>query len=89
MLYWVTRTIGPSMFAYHAEARSPSLTADERVECPVGVAVFPYDLAASTAQLRRAHLNVQHWTEMRAAVTSARSRSPRCSPAMSSSSFAR
>ena len=26
MLYWVTRTIGSSMFNYYAEARSPSLT---------------------------------------------------------------
>jgi pimeloyl-ACP methyl ester carboxylesterase len=64
MLYWVTRTIGSSVFLYHAEAQSPSLTADEYVERPVGLALFPRDLGGIPPRsFAERTLNVQHWAE--------------------------
>ena len=65
MLYWVTRAIGSSLELYRAEARSPSLTAADRVERPVAVALFP-DGAGGTPPRSFAErtLCVQRWTEM-------------------------
>jgi pimeloyl-ACP methyl ester carboxylesterase len=65
MLYWVTRTIGSSMFNYYAEARSPSLTAADRVAVPVGLALFPAEPGGIPPRsLAERTLNVQRWTEM-------------------------
>jgi pimeloyl-ACP methyl ester carboxylesterase len=66
MLYWVTQTIGPSMYNYFAEVRSPSLTPADRVERPVGLALFPKDIGGAIPPRRLAErtLNVQRWTEM-------------------------
>jgi len=66
MLYWVTRTIGPSMHNYFAEVRSPSLTPADRVERPVGLALFPRDIGQAIPPRRLAErtLNVTRWTEM-------------------------
>ena len=65
MLYWVTETIGPSIFTYSAEAKSPSLTPADRVERPVGVALFPKDIGGIPPRaLAERTLNVQRWTEM-------------------------
>jgi pimeloyl-ACP methyl ester carboxylesterase len=65
MLYWVTQTIGSSVQSYFAEARSPSLTPADHVDCPVGVALFPADIGGiPPRQLAERTLNVQRWTEM-------------------------
>jgi pimeloyl-ACP methyl ester carboxylesterase len=65
MLYWVTQTIGTSVLHYHAEARSPSITTAERVDRPVGMALFPHDIGGPPPRsLAERTLNVQHWTEM-------------------------
>ena len=66
MLYWVTQTIGPSMYNYFAEVRSPSLTPADRVERPVGLALFPRDIGGAIPPRRLAErtLNVERWTEM-------------------------
>jgi pimeloyl-ACP methyl ester carboxylesterase len=65
MLYWVTRTIGSSMFNYHAEARSPSLTTADRVNLPVGLALFPKEPGGIPPRgFAERTLNVQRWTEM-------------------------
>jgi pimeloyl-ACP methyl ester carboxylesterase len=65
MLYWVTGAIGPSLQLYRDEARSPSLTAADRVECPVAVALFPDGAgAAPPRSFAERTLNVQRWTEM-------------------------
>lgn len=65
MLYWVTETIGSSMFQYYAEARSPSLTPADRVAVPVGLALFPADIGGvPPRRLAERTLNVQRWTEM-------------------------
>jgi len=65
MLYWVTQTIGSSMFNYYADGRSPSLTTADHVDRPVALALFPKD--AGGVPLRsfaERTLNVQRWTEM-------------------------
>jgi pimeloyl-ACP methyl ester carboxylesterase len=65
MLYWVTQTIGSSMFQYYAEARSPSLTPADRVTVPVGMALFPKDIGGvPPRRLAERTLNVQRWTEL-------------------------
>jgi pimeloyl-ACP methyl ester carboxylesterase len=65
MLYWVTETIGPSTFAYFAEARSPSLTPADRVEVPVAMALYPKDIGGIPPRsFAERTLNVQRWTEM-------------------------
>jgi pimeloyl-ACP methyl ester carboxylesterase len=65
MLYWVTQTIGSSMFNYYAEAQSPSLTPKDYVERPVGLALFPKDIGGiPPRRLAERTLDVQRWTEM-------------------------
>lgn len=65
MIYWVTETIGSSMFSYHAEVRAPSLTTADRVEVPVAMALFPKEPAGIPPRsLAERTLNVQRWTEM-------------------------
>jgi pimeloyl-ACP methyl ester carboxylesterase len=65
MLYWVTGTIGSSMYGYHAETVSPSLTAADRVDRPVAVALFPDDIGGiPPRRLAERTLEVVRWTEM-------------------------
>jgi pimeloyl-ACP methyl ester carboxylesterase len=65
MIYWVTQTIGPSMFSYFAEARSPSLTPADHVDRPVALALFPKDIGGIPPRsFAERTLNVQRWTEM-------------------------
>jgi len=65
MLYWVTQTIGPSLFNYYAETRSPSLTTNDHVAVPVGLALFPKDIGGIPPRsLALRTLNVERWTEM-------------------------
>jgi microsomal epoxide hydrolase len=65
MLYWVTQTIGSSMFNYYAEAQSPALTPSDHVQRPVGVALFPKEIGGVPPRsLAERTLNVQRWTEL-------------------------
>ncbi len=66
MIYWVTRTIGSSMFSYYAESQSPSLTPADHVDRPVALALFPKDIGGSVPLRSFAErtLNVVRWTEM-------------------------
>jgi pimeloyl-ACP methyl ester carboxylesterase len=65
MIYWITQTIGSSMFTYYAEANSPSLTSKDHVDTPVGVALFPKDIGGIPPRsLAERTLNVRRWTEM-------------------------
>ncbi|MEO7998425.1 MAG: epoxide hydrolase family protein [Gemmatimonadaceae bacterium] len=65
MLYWVTGTIGSSMYTYFAEAKSPSISRHEFVERPVGLALFPKDIGGIPPRaLAERTLNVQRWSEM-------------------------
>lgn len=65
MLYWITRTIGSSMFTYYADMRSPSLTVSDYVDVPVGLALFPKDGSGFPPRsLAERTLNVQRYVEM-------------------------
>jgi len=65
MIYWITQTIGSSMDNYRAEAVSPSLSVADRVDVPVGLALFPYDIGGIPPRVfAERTLNVQRWTEM-------------------------
>lgn len=64
-IYWVTQTIESSIYGYLAETRRPSLAAGDYVRRPVGLALFPRDLAGAPPRgLAERSLNVVHWTEM-------------------------
>jgi pimeloyl-ACP methyl ester carboxylesterase len=64
-LYWVTQTIGSSIFSYFAETRSPSLTPRDRVNVPTAVALFPKDGAGQVPRsFAERTLRVVRWTEM-------------------------
>jgi microsomal epoxide hydrolase len=65
MLYWITQSIGSSIFTYFAESRSPSLTPEDRVEVPVGLALFPRDSGGvPPRRFAERTLAISHWTEM-------------------------
>jgi pimeloyl-ACP methyl ester carboxylesterase len=65
MLYWITQTAASSVYGYFAEARSPSLQPGDRVERPVGLALFPKDIGGIPPRsFAERTLNVQHWSEM-------------------------
>ena len=64
-LYWVTQTIQSSIYGYLAETRRPSLGPQDFVKRPVGLALFPSDMAGMPPRrLAERTLNVVHWTEM-------------------------
>jgi len=65
MIYWVTNTIGSSIYTYRADTLSPSLTTTDHVDAPVGLALFPKDMGGiPPRELAERTLNVKHWTEM-------------------------
>jgi pimeloyl-ACP methyl ester carboxylesterase len=65
-IYWATQTIQSSIYGYLAETRQPTLKQGEHVDVPVGLALFPRDIAGiPPRRLAERHLNVVHWTEMR------------------------
>ena len=64
-IYWVTQTIQSSIYGYLAETRRPSLKQGDYVERPVGLALFPKDMAGvPPRRLAERRLNVVRWTEM-------------------------
>jgi pimeloyl-ACP methyl ester carboxylesterase len=65
MIYWVTNTVGPSVETYRADTMSPSITTANRVERPVGLALFPKDGAGIPPRsFAERTLNVQRYREM-------------------------
>jgi epoxide hydrolase len=62
-IYWFTRTAGSSAQIYLEQARGFGRGAVIAVDVPVGVAVFPRDLAPPIRRFVQG-LNVVHWTEM-------------------------
>jgi pimeloyl-ACP methyl ester carboxylesterase len=65
MLYWVTETIHSSARLYYESRQQPlSLSRGNRVEPPVGVALFPKELPRPPRSLAERGLNIVRWTEM-------------------------
>jgi pimeloyl-ACP methyl ester carboxylesterase len=76
-------------FTYYAESRSPSLTAADHVDRPVGLALFPKDIGGiPPRRFAERTLNVQGWTEMPRGGHFAALEEPELSPATSSTSSA-
>jgi pimeloyl-ACP methyl ester carboxylesterase len=64
-IYWVTQTIQSSIYGYLAETRRPSLGSHDFVDRPVGLSLYPRDLAGPPPRrLAERSLNVVRWTEM-------------------------
>ena len=64
-IYWVTQTIQSSIYGYLAEIRRPTLKPNDWIGRPVGLALFPRDMAGiPPRRLAERRLNVVHWTEM-------------------------
>lgn len=63
MIYWVTQTINSSIRSYYEGMHSSAMYAIQRVEVPVGMALFPKD-NPPPRELAERSLNVQRWTEM-------------------------
>lgn len=64
-IYWVTGTIGPSMYLYH-EAFSDMgvMTPPPRQGAPVAVAVFPKDILPAPRSWGERWYDLTRWTEM-------------------------
>lgn len=62
-IYWFTGTAGSSAQIYLEHARAGGRGAVIEVEVPVGVAVFPKELAPPIRRFAKG-MNIVHWTEM-------------------------
>lgn len=63
MIYWVTQTIHSSIRGYYEGMHSSALFEMQRVEVPVGMALFPKD-NPPPRELAERSLNVQRYTKM-------------------------
>ncbi len=66
MIYWVTNTINSSTRMYYETLGRTSSRLRERVEVPVGVAVFPKEIYRPPLAWAKAKFNVTRWTKMSA-----------------------
>lgn len=65
MIYWLTETMSSSVRLYYETRQRPlSLAPGNRVAPPVGVAVFPLELAMPPRSLAERGMNIARWTEM-------------------------
>jgi epoxide hydrolase len=67
MIYWLTRTAGPSAQIYYEYARelaAGSAQAPQPITVPVGVAVFPYDIVVPIRRFAERDIpTITHWSE--------------------------
>jgi microsomal epoxide hydrolase len=61
-VYWVTQTINSSIRLYCESRRSGRFPPLDRVEVPVGCAIFPKELVRAPRSWAEATYNVQRWT---------------------------
>lgn len=65
MMYWVTQTISSSVRLYYETRERPlRLAPGSRVNPPVGVALFPKEIAMPPRELAERGLNIARWTVM-------------------------
>ncbi|MFA7199646.1 MAG: epoxide hydrolase family protein [Methanoculleus sp.] len=65
MIYWATETIGSSVRLYYENMHSLPLDfLKERIDVPVGMAIFPKDFIPPPREWAERRLNVERWTEM-------------------------
>ncbi len=63
MIYWVTETVNSAARLYYEENMYAS-ELPQRIEVPVGVAIFPKDNVLPPREWAERSLRVEHWTEM-------------------------
>ena len=64
-IYWVTQTINSSTRLYYETLRKPwNFAQGERINVPVGVAVFPAEISRPPREWADRSYNVQQWTVM-------------------------
>ncbi len=64
-IYWVTQTISSSTRMYlENQTHTWVMGADERVKTPVGVALFPQEIAKPPREWAERSYDVRRWTEM-------------------------
>lgn len=65
MIYWITETMPSSVRLYYESRQRPlALSASNRVEVPVAVAIFPKEIAMPPRTLADRGLNIARWTAM-------------------------
>jgi microsomal epoxide hydrolase len=62
-VYWVTNTINSSMRLYYESQKSGRFPPFDRVEVPVGCAIFPGEIVKMPRSWAENIYNVQHWAE--------------------------
>jgi pimeloyl-ACP methyl ester carboxylesterase len=67
-IYWVTQTINSSIRMYYEWQHKPQEKQDkqaqQRIEVPTAVAMFPKDLISAPREFGERFFNIQRWTEM-------------------------
>ncbi|MDD2473002.1 MULTISPECIES: epoxide hydrolase family protein [unclassified Methanoculleus] len=65
MIYWATGTIASSIRIYYENMHALPLDfLKERIDVPVGMAVFPKDFIPPPREWAKRRLNVERWTQM-------------------------
>lgn len=64
MLYWLTRTAGSSARLYYETGHDPVGATDRASAVPIGVAVFPHDLAVPVRRRAEQTERIVRWTPM-------------------------
>ncbi|MDV2480726.1 epoxide hydrolase [Methanoculleus sp. Wushi-C6] len=65
MIYWATETIASSVRLYYENVHALPLDfLEQRIDVPMGMAVFPKDFIPPPREWVERRLNVQRWTEM-------------------------
>lgn len=65
MIYWATEAIGSSIRLYYENMHALPLSfLKQRIDVPVGMAVFPKDFIPPPREWVERRLNVERWTEM-------------------------
>ena len=62
-LYWLTGTAGSSARLYYETTRARTWASRERSATPVGVAVFPREIAPAIRRFAEQTDNITHWSE--------------------------
>ncbi len=64
-IYWVTQTISSSTRMYYENQKNTwNMSAEERINVPSAVAVFPAEISRPPREWAERSYNIQRWTEM-------------------------
>jgi pimeloyl-ACP methyl ester carboxylesterase len=63
-IYWATQTINSAMRIYYETMKHPSPNSNEKLNIPVGVALFPKDLITPPREFANRFFNIKQWTEI-------------------------